>query len=151
MLDFFRPLGRDIVHQALVTFACEYAAEKGRQWAMGRDNCSKDDAPTPASETHTSDMEQLISSIEKTDEQPDSLSEICARQDRIIDGTTKTLNDHLNQPGSMFYLSSDHPLSALDDHFKRFKNPDDIDKFIRGEERVEVLEMAELYKVLLAN
>ena len=60
------------------------------------------------------------------------------------------LQKHFEQPGSMFYLSTEYSVASLDAHFRRFKDPKDIDKFILGETRTKVLEMAELWKVVIA-
>ncbi len=69
----------------------------------------------------------------------------------LLDKLSKKFDERLERPGSIFYMSTEYPLSELlDYHFGRFKNLKDFDLFIRCEKRPKVLEMAELYKVLLA-
>ena len=135
------------------------------KWLFGQ---KEPPATTPANNSYTPTMERLVRESEENaaqilehqkqtrtadehDARLDGIAEIATRHECLIDALKNDINDHLEQPGSVFYMSTEYPLSALDDHFKRFKDPDDIDKFIRGEERVKVLEMAELYKVLLAD
>ena len=108
--------------------------------------------PTKA---YTPRMEQLVCAqkethIDEHDERLDSFAEIERRHEELIDRLRGDLNAHFEQPGCLFYMSTEYQVSELDDHFGRFTNAKDVDLFIRGEERVEVLEKAELCKVLLS-
>ena len=104
----------------------------------------------------TSRMEQLVCAekeahIDGHDERLDSLDEIFTRRyEGLIDRLRGDLSTHLDQPGSLFYLSTEYNVTALVAQFERFTSAKDIDKFTRGEKREKVLEMAELYKVLLS-
>lgn len=134
----------DVAVNVLATVLAEVlvqATYSGIYWLRKRfsEDTEKAPATTPAKETaieaHNADMEQLIRST---------------NSDNLFDAVRKDLNSHFEQPRSMFYMSTNYPLSALlDDHFGRFKDPKDFDLFIRDEERPKVLEMAALHKLLL--
>lgn len=100
---------------------------------------------------HEDRIIKLEERVDGHDEQLESLSEITTRQEGLIDGIKKDLNAHLEQPGSMFYLSTEFQMSALVEHFGKLTNAKDIDKFIRGEKRTKVLAMAKLRKEQLAK
>ena len=104
------------------------------KWLFNED-AEKAPTTTPAEEAHTADMERLIRSTNSDD---------------LVDAVRKDLNSHLEQPGSIFYMSTEFEMPELVGHFRRFKDPQDINLFIRGEERPMVLAMAELRKEELA-
>lgn len=110
---------------------------------------SNDEATPEAEAAHNAYMDQLIrANSDKTN--LDSCDEILDRHEMIVDTVQKDVNAHLEQPGSIFYMSTEYDLASLDAHFDRFKDPKHIDMFIRGETRTKVLEMAELWKVAIA-
>ena len=138
VIGFLQALGRHVILPAIESVIVAFASEKGRQWAEKSFSHKDTPATTPTEEVYTDEMKKLVRSADGDPE-------------KLIDGVTKMLNDHLNQPGSVFYMSTEFQVSELVDHFGRFTNPDDIDKFIRGEERPKVLEMAERRKEELAT
>ena len=93
---------------------------------------------------------QTLSDEDMSSTHTDSPAEILARHERLVSDLREDLNAHLEQPGSMFYMSTEFPVADLTGHFERFKDPKHIDMFIRGETRTKVLEMAELWKVAIA-
>ena len=104
---------------------------------LSNDDAEKAPTTTPTSEAHTPKMKELIRSAN-------------GDPDILYESIRKDLNSHFEQPGSMFYLSTEYSVASLDAHFRRFTNAKDIDKFILGETRTKVLEMAELRKVAIA-
>lgn len=107
------------------------------KWLFNED-AEKAPATTPASEAHTPKMKELIRSTN-------------GDYDSIRDSIRKDLNSRLEQPGSIFYMSTEFQVADLAGHFGRFKDPKHIDMFIRGETRTKVLEMAELWKVAIGS
>ena len=110
------------------------------------------------SNAHTAHMDRLIRATdekiarmrESNTTTLDPLDEAIVHHNEVVNAIRDDLNAHLEQPGSVFYMSTEFKVSDLADHFGRFNDPKHIDMFIRGETRTKVLEMAELRKEQLA-
>ena len=76
----------------------------------------------------------------------DPPDEAIAHHNELVNAIQEDLKAKRRQPGGMLYMSTEFKESDLADHFGRFNDPKDIDKFILGETRTKVLEMAELRK-----